>query len=340
MKPLADLLHRLGSAWRIDAAPDVHAPLLSDAELDDIVRRMQALRPAGRHAWDVHQRHSGDLRSAHLGRGLDFEESRAYQRGDDIRDMDWRTTARTGKPHLKIYREEHQPTLHLVVDRGASMRFGTRTQLKAALAARIAAMFAFGAAAGNASVGGTLWQPGGFMLPGSSGQDGAIRLIHAAIAPCPPLPETSACPAFSEVLRQLDFALPNGSRVILISDFRTLCEGDLPWLARLASHHEVRAIQVLDPAETELPQVGLMRFRDMVSGNTAWLDTGSRALRRAFQEQAALSHEKQHALFGRVGIPLERCLTSEDPFDLWARMERGLPARSGQDGRDPAVANG
>jgi len=317
LKPLTDLFHRLASGWRIDAAPDVHAPLLNDSELDDIVRRMQALRPPGRHAWEVHQRHSGDLRSAHLGRGLDFEESRAYQRGDDIRDMDWRTTARTGKPYLKIYREEHQPTLHLVIDRGASMRFGTRTQLKAAQAARIAAMFAFGAAAGNGSVGATLWQPGGFMLPAGTGQDAAIRLIHAAIAPCPPLPDTSASPAFSEVLRQLDFALPNGSRAVLISDFRQLNETDLSWLARLASHHEVRAIQVLDPAETELPQVGLMRFRDIVSGTTAWLDTGSRALRRAFHEKVELSHERQRALFGRVGIPLRRCLTNEDPFELW-----------------------
>jgi uncharacterized protein (DUF58 family) len=320
LKSLADLLHRLSSGWRVGAAPDVHAPLLTDAELDDIVRRMQALRPATRHAREVHQRHSGDLRSAYLGRGLDFEESRAYQRGDDIRDMDWRTTARTGKPYLKIYREEHQPTLHLVVDRGASMRFGTRTQLKAAQAARIAAMFAFGAAAGNGSVGGTLWQPGGFMLPGRSGQEGAIRLIHAAIAPCPPFPESplAASPAFSELLRQLDIALPNGSRVILISDFRQMGEADLPSLAQLASHHEVRAIQVLDPAETELPQVGLMRFRDIVSGNTAWLDTGSRALRRSFREQAELSHEGQRALLGRVGIPLQRCLTSEDAFDLWS----------------------
>ena len=93
------------------------APLLTPEEIVQLIEQADALRQARPHGREVFLRHPGDARSAHLGRGLDFEEVRAYQAGDDIRAMDWRTTARTGKPYLKIYREEHHPALHLVPHR-------------------------------------------------------------------------------------------------------------------------------------------------------------------------------------------------------------------------------
>jgi uncharacterized protein (DUF58 family) len=108
---------------------------------------------------EVHDHHAGDWASRWLGRGLDFEESRLYSAGDDIRDMDWRTTARTGRAHLKIYREERQPLVHLVVDRGATMRFGTRRRLKVAQAARVAAVLAFATADRNGVIGATCGMP-------------------------------------------------------------------------------------------------------------------------------------------------------------------------------------
>ncbi|MDP3123406.1 MAG: DUF58 domain-containing protein, partial [Thiobacillus sp.] len=120
---------RLKRLLRLGAQPDsteavVHAPLIAAADMAGLAAQASLL--ATQPMREVHDHHAGDWASRWLGRGLDFEESRLYSAGDDIRDMDWRTTARTGRPHLKIYREERQPAVHLVVDRGATMRFGTR----------------------------------------------------------------------------------------------------------------------------------------------------------------------------------------------------------------------
>ena len=316
------LAKRLFTARLPEFDANLHAPLLSDAELAELIQRVQAMNLTHDQSRDVHYRHSGDDRSVYLGRGLDFEEVRPYQRGDEVRDMDWRTTARTGKPYLKIYREEHQPALHIVVDRGASMRFGTRTQLKTTLAARLAAIFAFSAMSSNTCIGGTVWQPGGFTLPCRNGEEGATRLVRAAIEPCPPLEENSLQDAqnFSSMLRQLDTLLPRGSRLVLISDFGQLQEQDLPVLLRLASHHELIALQVLDAAEEKLPNVGLMRFHDVASGKLRWLDTGSHLVQEAFQSEAATLHDKQRHLFEQVGVRLHRCATDGDPFILFAKV--------------------
>jgi len=316
------LASRLLPAQPVALAEQVHVPLLSDADLADIIQHVQAMDLAHLQAKDVHYRQAGDYRSVYLGRGLDFEEVRLYQRGDEMRDMDWRTTARTGKPYLKVYREEHQPALHIVIDRGASMRFGTRTQLKVTLAARIAAVFAFAAMPGNTCIGGTLWQPGGFTLPCRNGEEGATQLVRAAIAACPPLLQDTHEEArtFSEMLRELDALLPRGSRLVLISDFAALHEQDLPILMRLASHHGLLALQVTDSAEENLPNVGMMRFFDVATGKLRWLDTGSQRVRNAFSKEADALHQQQRLLFERIGVRLHRCATDGDVYGLFARV--------------------
>lgn len=300
------------------AAHDVqhHAPLLSDADLDDIIRHVQAMNLTQLQARDAHYRQAGNFRSVYLGRGLDFEEVRLYQQGDEMRDMDWRTTARTGKSYLKVYREEHQPALHIVIDRGASMRFGTRKQLKVTLAARIAAIFAFAAMPSNTCIGGTVWQPGGFTLPCLNGEEGATRFVRAVIAPCPPLQHDGNHEerTFAEMLRELDALLPRGSRLVLISDFAQLHEQDLPVLMRLASHHDLLALQVMDKAEASLPDVGMMRFFDVATGKIRWLDTGSQRVRSAFHQQAGVLHTQQQQLFERIGVQLHRCRTDGDEY--------------------------
>jgi len=316
------LLARLFHVHAVAEAEQVHAPLLNDADLADIIQHVQAMDLAHQQPKDVHYRQAGDYRSVYLGRGLDFEEVRLYQRGDEIRDMDWRTTARTGKPYLKVYREEHQPALHIVLDRGASMRFGTRTQLKVTLAARIAAVFAFAAMPANTCIGGTLWQPGGFTLPCRNGEEGATQLVRAAIAACPPLLQDTHEEArtFAAMLRELDALLQRGSRLVLISDFAQLHEQDLPLLMRLASHHNLLALQVVDSAEETLPNVGMMRFLDVATGKMRWLDSGSQRVRSAFQQEATALQRQQRLLFERIGVRLHRCATDDDVYGLFARI--------------------
>jgi uncharacterized protein (DUF58 family) len=296
---------------------EVNAPLLGDADLAALLH-MTAPPPARSHPGEVKHRQAGEFRSGEPGSGLDFAESRPYQPGDDVRRMDWRTTARTGTPFLKVYHEEHQRRLHVVIDRGASMRFGTRGRLKAAQAARIAALLAFAHARANVCIGATLWERDGEFLPCRNGEAGVMQLLHAAVAPCPPLPaaETDRARTFTRLLRELNARLPRGSRVALISDFRALDATHVPDLARLAAQHECGAYQVLDPVECDLPDVGMSQFADLESDRIRWLDTHSATVRAQFNAGAAALHERQRALLRRAGVPLCVCMTSDDAPDL------------------------
>lgn len=309
-------------AARSTQAHHTYAPLLNDAEIAALLQQVEAIADDPHHTQEVYYRHAGDFRSAYLGQGLDFEEARLYQQGDDIRNMDWRTTARTGKPHLKIYREEHQPALHVVMDRDASMRFGTETQLKVTQAARIAALFAFAAMRHGACIGGSLVQPGEmtefteFTLPCSVGEAGAFRLVEACVAPCPPLQDAIPSASLWHTLERLDSVLARGTRLIIISDFQELDERRLPLLSRLASRHTLVPIQVTDQVEQRLPDMGMMCFRDGATGLTRWVDTGDYALREAFQHNSQQRLEAQSAMFNRIGVRLVQCHTGDDPLKL------------------------
>ena len=181
------MLARLKRLARRRAQPDtpasVDATLIAAADIAGLASQASLLSTLP--VREVHDHHAGDWASRWLGRGLDFEESRLYSPGDDIRDMDWRTTARTGRPHLKIYREERQPLVHLVVDRGATMRFGTRRRLKVTQAARVAAVLAFATAGHNGVVGATLWDTQDETLPTRHGRLAALALIEQAAAAVP-----------------------------------------------------------------------------------------------------------------------------------------------------------
>lgn len=269
------------------ASARVQAPLITPDELAALAGQAGLL--ATPQVREVHDHHAGDWASRWLGRGLDFEESRLYSPGDDIRDMDWRTTARTGRAHLKIYREERQPTLHLVIDRGPAMCFGTRRRLKLAQAARVAALLALATAARNGVMGATLWDVQDVSLPARHGRLAALHLIGLAAAPSPP----RADPAPTEFLHhtdrlaRLDAELPRGARVVLISDFAWLAEAHVNPLARLAARCDVWAIQIVDPAERALPDLGAAHFHDMASGQQVWIDTGAAAVRGAVQRALA-----------------------------------------------------
>ncbi len=280
----------------------VNAPLLGADELAGLaVQAMRLARQPARR--EVHDHHAGDWPSTWLGRGLDFEEARPYAPGDDIRDMDWRTTARLGEPFIKTYREERQPALHVAVDRGPSMRFGTRRYLKAAQAARVAALLAFSASERNIAVGATLWDVDDLTLPPRHGRNGILELLHAAAAPCPPLPAEMA-EAIHEVdrLHRLAAELPRGTRLLLISDFVWVTSEHEMALAHLAERTDLLAVRISDPAERELPDVGLARFQDMSSSDVRWLDTGTVAARAAHASDFAKHRAEIDAILGRAGV--------------------------------------
>ena len=290
----------------------VDAPLIAADEMAELAAQASLLTQ--QRLREVHDHHAGDWTSRWLGRGLDFEESRLYSAGDDIRDMDWRTTARTGRPHLKIYREERQPLLHLVVDRGATMRFGTRRRLKVAQATRVAAVLAFAAAGHNGVIGATLWDAQDQDIPARHGRAAALALIGQAAVPCPPLADPASTQALrhADRLAALEASLPRGARLVLISDFAWLGAEHEPLLARLAARFDVWAIQVVDPAERALPDVGLARFHDMASGQGVWLDTAQAAQRSACQAALARRLDAQAAHLARAGVRHQRVASEAD----------------------------
>ena len=280
----------------------VEAPLLSSEDIAELAVQAAGLAraPARR---EVHDHHAGDWPSAWLGRGLDFEEARPYAPGDDIRDMDWRTTARLGQPFVKTYREERQPVLHVVVDRGPSMRFGTRRHLKVAQAARVAALAAFAAAERNVAVGATLWDVHDLSLSPRHGRSGIVELVQAVAAPCPPLPaETAEAVHEADRLHRLAEDLPRGAKLLLVSDFVWLTAAHEMPLAHLAECTDLMAVRISDPAERELPDVGLARFQDMNSSDIRWLDTGTAAARRAHAAEFAKQRAEIDSCLHRAGV--------------------------------------
>jgi uncharacterized protein (DUF58 family) len=318
---LAQLKRWLRRPGQTDAAAAVHAPLIEAADLAALAAQASLL--ATQPLREVHDHHAGDWASRWLGRGLDFEESRPYSAGDDIRDMDWRTTARTGRPHLKIYREERQPTVHLVVDRGATMRFGTRRRLKVAQAARVAALLAFAAAGRNGVIGATLWDAQDQEVPPLHGRLAALALIEQAAAPCPPLTDPASTEPLhhADRLASLEASLPRGAQLVLISDFSWLTAAHEPLLARLAARFEVWAIQIVDAAERALPYLGLVRFHDMASGQGVWLDTARASVRSACQSALARRLDTQAASLVRAGVRHQQVGSETD--DLVALLVDG-----------------
>jgi len=289
------------------------APLLTPDEIAQLIEQARALTRQRKQQHEVHQRHPGDSRSVHMGRGLDFEESRPYQPGDDIRDMDWRTTARIGKPYLKVYREEHHPMLHIVVDRTAPMRFGTRVRLKATQAARIAALLAIASSRDCACIGGTMVEEAAAPLLCQPGDAGALALAEAAAAPCPPLVEAGDMAApWQALLPRLIAEIPRGSRLIFVTDLQWLREEHASALNLLASRQEVAVCEIVDPAEIDLPNVGLARFSDTTSGAVRWIDTAARGVRAAFQREAQAQRQARALLLRRAGIAHIAIRSDED----------------------------
>ena len=309
-----------GRATR-DAPASAHAPLISADDIAGLAAQASLL--AQLPVREVHDHPAGDWASRWLGRGLDFEESRLYSPGDDIRDMDWRTTARTGRPHLKIYREERQPLVHLVIDRGATLRFGTRRRLKVAQAARVAAVLAFAAAGRNGVIGATLWNTQDETLPARHGRLAALGLIEQAAAPCPPLTDPAPTEPLhhADRLAALEASLPRGARLVLISDFAWLTDVHETQLARLAARFDVWAIQIVDAAERALPEMGAACFHDMASGQRVWLDTALAAFRGAVGTAFASHLAAQAARLARAGVRHQQVAGEAD--DLVALLGHG-----------------
>lgn len=270
---------------------------------------------------------------AHLsrfrGRGMDYQESRGYQPGDDVRRMDWRVTARTGQPHVKLYQEERERPVLLFLDLHPGMVFATRGVLKSVAAAQVAALLGWATAAGGDRVGALLASASGHVeLPPRGGSHGVLQLVRQLVAHGDPRvginAGANAGDLNASLLRLRRVARP-GSLIVLISDFQGLDAASTPLLARLRQHNDVLAIHIVDPIERTPPPSG--RYGIASGGRETVLDTRSAAARKAYQAHFAHLAAQVDETMRREAIPVLRLSTDDDIAATLRRHFTGTRAR-------------
>jgi uncharacterized protein (DUF58 family) len=273
---------------------------------------------------------AGAYRSRFRGRGVDFVESRNYQPGDDIRNMDWRVTARTGRAHTKVFQEERERPVFVVLDASPTLFFGTRRRLKSVSAGYLAAAIAWTAVKRGDRIGCFLFAPGEHReLRPAGGRRGAMRVIQSLVEwlqpeRAGPIHEQGYEP-LSVALERVRHTVRPGSLVLVISDFYGLDEDCQRHLSRLRQHNDVVGCQVLDPAEEVLP-AGRFPITD---GETAsLLDTGRSGGRKRFDTMSLEHTDGPRRLFQRHQCGWLTLRTPEDPVEVLGRELRMLTGRA------------
>ncbi len=249
---------------------------------------------------------SGEYHSAFKGRGMSFSEVRDYQYGDDVRNIDWNVTARTGDPHVKIFEEERELTVMLLIDMSQSSFFGTVNQLKNEIMTEICAVLAFSAINNNDKVGVLFFSSRmEKFIPPKKGRQHILRIIRELIDFEPREHGTD----IGATLEYFNNVVKKRSICFILSDFLAgAYESPLRIAAR---RHDVIGLNIIDPREEELPDVGLIRARDAESGEIRWIDTSSRRLR----ERYAAWHQDHLAYFRttfkKVGADIVNIRTNE-----------------------------
>lgn len=223
---------------------------------------------------------AGQYHSAFKGRGMAFSEVREYQYGDDIRDIDWNVTARYIRPYVKVFEEERELTVMLLIDVSGSREFGSVNVMKKEVITEIAATLAFSAIQNNDKIGVVFFSDKiEKFIPPQKGKKHILYIIRELIDFHPEDTQTD----IAQVLKYLTNAIKKRCTAFLISDF--INKGSFKDALTIANRkHDIVAIQVYDRRETELPSVGLMKIKDAETGKEQWIDSGSARVREAYKE--------------------------------------------------------
>lgn len=251
---------------------------------------------------------AGKYHSAFKGRGMAFSEVRAYQYGDDVRDIDWNVTARSRNPHVKVYEEERELTVMLLVDVSGSLDFGTRRELKRDLVAEICATLAFSAIQNNDKIGVVFFSDRiEKFIPPKKGKKHILYIIHELLDFKPESRKTDISCALTFIAK----AVKRKCTAFIISDFysRKTFEKEL---MVCSNKHDVVAIQVYDQFAKNLPNVGLMKISDLETGHEMYIDTSDRKLRNAHHEYWVDREKTMDTLFKRAHVDSVSISTDED----------------------------
>jgi uncharacterized protein (DUF58 family) len=265
---------------------------------------------------------AGQYHSAFKGRGMEFEEVRLYQYGDDVRSIDWNVSARYGEPYVKKFREERELTVLLLVDMSASNAFGTQVQLKRDLVAEVCATLAFSAIRNNDKVGLVCFtdQVEKVVLP-KKGARHVLRVIRELLYFKP----TGTGTNLTAALEHLNQTVKRKAVVFLVSDFPATGWEQPMRAAR--RRHDLIPIVVTDPREEELPNVGLLELVDNETGEIAMVDTSSRRVRKAYADRTRRIIDEREQLFRRMKTDCIELRTGESFVDPLAKFFRTRGAR-------------
>lgn len=275
---------------------------MDTAELIKKVRRIEIkTRGLSRHIF------AGEYHSAFKGRGMSFSEVREYQYGDDVRNIDWNVTARTGDPHVKVFEEERELTVMLLVDISKSSFFGTVKQMKNELITEICAVLAFSAVNNNDKVGLLLFSDRiEKFIPPKKGKFHILRIIRELLETRPEGQGTD----LGHALEYFNNMVKKRSICFLLSDFLT--DNYEKALSVAGRRHDLIGMHLYDPRERELPNIGLIRARDAESGALNWLDTGSRKVRDRYAKWYAEHMDYFQNAFRKSGADVISVETTED----------------------------
>ncbi|MGM9759992.1 MAG: DUF58 domain-containing protein [Parabacteroides sp.] len=251
---------------------------------------------------------AGQYHSAFKGRGMAFSEVREYQYGDDIRDIDWNVTARYVRPYVKVFEEERELTVMLMIDVSGSRDFGTVNVMKKEVITEIAATLAFSAIQNNDKIGVIFFSDKiEKFIPPQKGKKHILYVIRELIDFRPEAKKTD----ISLALKYLTNALKKRCTAFLISDF--IDKGGFKDSLTIANRkHDVVAIQVYDRRETELPNVGLMKIKDAETGMEQWIDTSSSRVRTAYKEWWSRRQAEMNDSFKKCRVDSVSVLTDDD----------------------------
>ena len=261
---------------------------------------------------------AGQYESAFKGRGIEFAEVREYQAGDDVRTIDWNVSARFGHPFVKIFHEEREQTVILLLDLSGSHLFGTRGRFKRELLAEVAGMLAFLAIRTNDKVGALLFSTQvEKYIPPKKGASHVWRLIKEIFTYEPDNLSTN----IDTALNYLNKVVRRHAIVFLVSDCND--SGYENSLRLTARKHDLTVIRVFDPAENEIPQVGFLTVKDPESGETAFINTNSKTLRKKWSDYRRRREQELSDLSKRTGIDLVHIATNGDVVEPLSRLFEG-----------------
>ena len=251
---------------------------------------------------------AGEYHSQFKGRGMAFSEVREYQPGDDVRSIDWNVTARLNKPYIKVFEEERELTVMLLVDVSGSRNFGTLSQMKRDMMAEVAATLAFSTIANNDKVGVIFFSDKiEKYIPAQKGKTHVLHIIRELLSFEPSSKGTD----MAQALQYFANAQKRHCTAFLISDFIGASAMDKPLLIA-SNRHEVNAIQIYDRREAELPNIGLVKFHDAESDNDLWIDTSLASVRGDYAQAWKENQDSLEQLFTRTGVNHISVRTDED----------------------------